>query len=113
MRFARRIWHRIRSRRIDRDLAQEIEKFSVANAVLLRPLPFHDPDRLVAVWIANPKLTVHEAGTSYPTFADWRSQSQTVADMACVTAAAAKPPRFPITHYPLPITNARVSSSPP
>ncbi|MGE5837384.1 MAG: hypothetical protein ACM4AI_23120 [Acidobacteriota bacterium] len=90
MRFARRIWHLILSRRIDRDLAQEIEKVQRRQRRASSALPFHDPDRLVAVWIANPKLTVHEAGTSYPTFADWRPQSQTFADMACVTAAAAR-----------------------
>jgi hypothetical protein len=30
--------------------------FSVVNAVLLRPLPFHDPDRVMLVWEKIPKF---------------------------------------------------------
>ncbi len=56
--------------------------FSVVNAVLLRPLPYQDPDRVVMLWTADPKRDIHEAGTSYPTFRDWGTQSQLFADMA-------------------------------
>ncbi|HTR39783.1 MAG TPA: ABC transporter permease [Bryobacteraceae bacterium] len=34
--------------------------FSVINAVLLRPLPYKDPDRLVAVWGNQPQKGLHE-----------------------------------------------------
>ncbi len=47
--------------------------FSVVNAVLLRPLPYKDPERLVFIWGSNPRIGREEA--SLPDFLDWRSQS--------------------------------------
>jgi putative ABC transport system permease protein len=48
--------------------------FSVVNAVLLRPLPFHDPRGLVAVNTTEPGRR-DDIGVSYPAFLDWRSQN--------------------------------------
>ncbi|MGH9851101.1 MAG: ABC transporter permease, partial [Blastocatellia bacterium] len=56
--------------------------FSVVNAVLLRPLPYHEPDRLAMLWKENAKQNLHEDGTSILSFLDWRAQSQTFTDMA-------------------------------
>jgi predicted permease len=56
--------------------------FSVVNAVILRPLPYQDPDRLAMLWTNDPKRDIREEGTSYPTFLDWRSQNRAFADMA-------------------------------
>src|SRR5918911_1645146 len=57
--------------------------FSVVNALLLRPLPFEQPDRLVQVWESSAKLGRNEIPASFPNFADWREQNhvfeQTVA----------------------------------
>lgn len=48
--------------------------FSVIDAVLLRPLPFHDPSRLVVVRPTEPGRR-DDIGVSYPTFLDWRAQN--------------------------------------
>jgi putative ABC transport system permease protein len=56
--------------------------FSVVDAILLRPLPFKDPDRLAMLWTADVRRGVLEEGTSYPTYSDWASQSHTFAEMA-------------------------------
>jgi len=56
--------------------------FSVLNAVLLRPLPFKDPDSLVFLWTDDPKHSLHEEGTSYLNFKDWKEQNHSFKDLA-------------------------------
>src|SRR5256712_12597503 len=56
--------------------------FSVVNTLLLRPLPFTDPDRLVQVWEANYKRVQNTMDVSYPNFADWRDQNQVFEQIA-------------------------------
>jgi predicted permease len=51
--------------------------FSVVNAVLLRPLPYPEPERLIRVWESNPKRGWPEFSASAPNFKDWQKQ-QTV-----------------------------------
>ena len=48
--------------------------FSVIDAVLLRPLPFKDPGRVVAVKTTEPDRR-DDIGVSYPAFLDWRSRN--------------------------------------
>ncbi len=48
--------------------------FSVINAVLIRPLPFADADRLVMIWETQPD--VRGPVGSYRDFQDWRAESQ-------------------------------------
>jgi putative ABC transport system permease protein len=54
--------------------------FSVVNAVLLRPLPFPNADRLMAVWETSGPGQRNVA--SYPNFADWREQNTVFEHMA-------------------------------
>lgn len=54
--------------------------FSVLNAVVLRPLPYADPDRLVVVWetiAGNERRSVAPGN-----FTDWRAQNKTFSDLA-------------------------------
>ncbi|HKW55772.1 MAG TPA: ABC transporter permease [Candidatus Acidoferrum sp.] len=55
--------------------------FSVVNAVLLRPLPFRDPSRLVLVIEKSkyPTITV-----SYENYLDWRDQSHSFESMEAI-----------------------------
>jgi putative ABC transport system permease protein len=62
--------------------------FSVVNAVLLRPLPFRDPDRLVSIRIDHEQLNIHGAFGPYPDIADWRQQSRSFEFLAAYTPSA-------------------------
>jgi putative ABC transport system permease protein len=58
--------------------------FSVVNAVLLAPLPYGQPDRLVALWAKNDKRNLTQRPISYPNFKDWRAQNQVFEQLAAV-----------------------------
>src|SRR6202521_429290 len=58
--------------------------FSVVNAVMLRPLPFADPDRLMQVAEKNDKLNLPNFGASVLNFLSWREQTQTFGELAAV-----------------------------
>ena len=62
--------------------------FSVVNAVLLRPLPFPEPDRLVAVHGLDLRNGERGRPVSYPDFADLRSQNHTLESIAAYTPAS-------------------------
>ena len=60
--------------------------FSVVNAVLLRPLPYPESDRLIFLNEKSPVLD--EMSISYPNFTDWRAQNQTFEKMGVYNRAS-------------------------
>ena len=65
-------------------IATNTTLFSCFNAIVLRPFPFADPDRLVALWEFNPK-TGDRNGVSYPDYIDWRDQAHSFTTIAALT----------------------------
>ena len=63
--------------------------FSAVRAVLLRPLPYGQPDELAMLWSDDTKRGLHEAPTSSLLASDWRRESRAFADMAIFSANAA------------------------
>jgi len=58
--------------------------FSVIEAVLLRPLPYHDPERIAVLWSAVPSKDIHRNWTSYPDIQDWTRQSRSFSSIAAM-----------------------------
>jgi putative ABC transport system permease protein len=61
--------------------------FSVVNAVLLRPLPYVEPERLVQVWETRPRQHMSQLESSTVEFAMWRDQNQSFEAMAAIDSA--------------------------
>jgi hypothetical protein len=56
--------------------------FSAVNAVILRPLPFSDPGRLVMLWEENPDKGWHQGTAAPANMLDWREQVHAFEDVA-------------------------------
>jgi putative ABC transport system permease protein len=57
--------------------------FGLVNAVVLRPLPYAEPDRLVQMYASGPGLNPSEADwVSFPNFRDWQRLADVVDGMA-------------------------------
>ena len=63
-------------------IGANIAIFSVVYAVLLRPLPFADPGRLMALWETNPERGWTRAQVAAANFLDWREQAEGFSAMA-------------------------------
>lgn len=66
-------------------IAANTSIFSVVNAVLVRPLPYSDPVRLVQVAEKNDKLHLASFGASVLNFVGWREQARSFEDLAAVS----------------------------
>jgi predicted permease len=59
--------------------------FSVVNTVLLRPLPYKDPERLVMLWEDATKHGYPRDTPAAANYIDWRDQNQVFEGMAAIT----------------------------
>jgi putative ABC transport system permease protein len=56
--------------------------FSVVDGVLLKPLPYREPDRLVQLWETNPQRNWTEATIAPANLLDWRARNRVFTDLA-------------------------------
>src|SRR5688572_20755370 len=61
--------------------------FSVVNAVLLRPAPFHELDRIVMVWETDRNSSTTREPASVPDYLDFRDQGASVESLSALMAA--------------------------
>jgi len=59
--------------------------FSVVNAVLLRPFPYVEPDRLLLVQESLPKLNLKTSAVSAAEYWDYKEANQVFSNIACYT----------------------------
>ena len=62
--------------------------FTVVNGVLLQPLPYPHPERLMMVWTHNPRQGFDKDVGTYPNFEDWRRASQSFERMSAYRGAS-------------------------
>src|SRR5437667_12695402 len=60
--------------------------FSVIKAVLLAPLPYPEPDRLVMLWQRNSQRGLNRERVTPANFADWQARNQGVEHMGLYPA---------------------------
>jgi putative ABC transport system permease protein len=66
--------------------------FSVVNAVLLNPLPYREPDRLMQFWETNPLKNWTQVTVAPANLFDWQKQSQSFTEFAAYFGSDKKGP---------------------
>src|SRR5262245_56738535 len=58
--------------------------FSVVSGVLLKPLPYAEPERLFVIDETSPQQESGSYGVSYPNYLEWKGQSQAFEQIAAL-----------------------------
>ena len=82
--------------------------FSVINGVLLRPLPYQEPDRLVTIWEESPERGMLQMPVSIANLRDWVEQSQSFDQISAYTFSDLN---LTGTGEPVQLTGLRVSAN--
>ena len=56
--------------------------FSVIDAVLLRPVPFYDPDRIVFIWETYANRNIVRGAAAAPEFLEWRTMNHSFEELS-------------------------------
>ena len=72
-------------------LGANLAIFAVAYAVLLRPLPVHEQDRLVVMWEHSAGQATSVWEVSFRDFRDWQSQNSSFSGLAATGSSGAPP----------------------
>lgn len=81
--------------------------YSVTDSVLLRPLPFHEPDRLAMAWERHPIIGRQQV--ALPDFHDWQTRNHTFSDLAAYTMQGEAVPLWSARTDPQPLQASMIS----
>src|SRR6266545_3354950 len=70
-------------------IGANIALFSVVRNVLLKPLPYRDPERLARVWMDNRRLQMREDWASWFNYQDYRRLGASFESMSAFSLSGA------------------------
>ena len=91
-------------------LGANVAMFAVGYAVLFRPLPMRDQNRLVVIWERAPAQATSVWEVAFRDFSDWQSQNSSFTGLAA-TGSINWPLRLMQRDGPVPLTFSAVSAT--